>query len=172
MKTCKLGIFVGVLALVAIALYVAVSRLESNGQHSVSAGTPVQVHKTEPEKYRWSKQKYRYAGYAGARKIPLPRQRISESELARRYETAMDYYEGRNGRPMNIDTAHDKLYELAEKWGYAPAHNMMGNLYYNREIPVGGGITSMEMARHHWKIAAAGGSSAAKENINKIVRLR
>ena len=84
----------------------------------------------------------------------------------------MDYYEGRNGKNMDLYTAFTMFHELVKE-GYAPAMNAVACMYYRGEDPGQRRfVNGNDLALTYWTMAAERGNEAAKENINKLIRRR
>lgn len=137
-------------------------------------------------------------------RIRLEKQREYENsdeyKAEKLYKDGMSLYE-----KYSIVSAYGR-FKSASNLGHAEAANMLGNIWYNQElphdhligirryrdavekfgiIPTGSGAYSgaimdrlnsgrydIDIAKGWWKIAVRRGSSAAKENIDRIVRNR
>ena len=88
------------------------------------------------------------------------------------FQRVMDYYEGRNGKPMKIHTAFSMFHKLVEQ-GHAPAMNAVACMYYHGEDPGQRRFAgSTDLAKLYWTMAAERGNEAAKDNINRLIRRR
>lgn len=106
------------------------------------------------------------------RRLELKRKEEYAKSKGRRFETAMDYYEGRNGKNMDLYTAFTMFHELVKE-GYAPAMNAVACMYYHGEDPGQNRfVNGNDLALTYWTMAAERGNEAAKENINKLIRRR
>lgn len=89
-----------------------------------------------------------------------------------KFQRAMDYYEGRNGKNMDLYTAFTMFHELVKE-DYAPAMNAVACMYYHGEDPGQSRfVNGNDLALTYWAMAAERGNEAAKENINKLIRRR
>ena len=68
------------------------------------------------------------------RRLELKRKEEYAKSKGGRFETVMDYYEGRNGKNMDLYTAFTMFHELVKE-GYAPAMNAVACMYYHGEDP-------------------------------------
>lgn len=106
------------------------------------------------------------------RRLELKRKEEYARSKEGRFETAMDYYEGRNGKNMGINETWGLFNKLVGE-GYPPAMNALACMYYDGEDPGQRRFSgSVDKARFWWEQAAAISNEAAKENINKLIRHR